>query len=250
MMYFSSLLSGVVSFQRPTMYHFRTRRGDGDYKTDLNIHVIPVKAGRSRVIFATVAFDHIPVWFQHAASNRFLNTDSWLHDAEYVMRQRSEENQSYVFATASDGGVQGFRRWWSKYGASKAPPNTFGPAAKEALTRLNRRQQIDPWEYHARHCVSCRNALRMMKRLEVGGLVTAVFSPILLRQRPIVAALLASAGLYVRYMSGRSKTVIEGNPSPAGTKDRSPAHQEDYQNDRRWFVRKLSKRVKQQDSPV
>jgi Pheophorbide a oxygenase len=235
------------------MYHFRTRKDDGEFKTDLNIHVIPVKAGRSRVIFSSLAYNYVPVWFQHAASNRFLNTDSWLHDAERVMRQKSGGNQNYLFASESDGGVQGFRRWWSKYGARNSPPNTFGPAAKEALTKLDRRQQIDPWEFHSRHCVSCRNALKVMKRVEFAGLVMTVFSALVLRHKPIVASLLAAAGLYVRHLSQQCQTVIEGNPSPSGIADRSPAHQQDYQKmllERRVFTRKLSKGIKEQDARV
>jgi len=251
--YYCPTFSGVVSFQRPTMYHFRTRKGDGQFKTDLNIHVIPVKAGRSRVIFATLAFDYVPIWFQHAASNRFLNTDTWLHDAELVLRTRSTKKQNYILASGSDTGVVAFRRWWSKHGASTSPPNTFGPAAQESLTCLNRQQQIDPWEFHARHCASCRKALKVMKQVELGGLGTALFSAIVFRKMPILATVLAATGMYVRHLSQRSQTLVEGNPSPSGISDRSPAHDQDYQKmifERRVFARKLSKAVKEQDMRV
>jgi hypothetical protein len=212
------------------MYHFRTRdNSTSSYKTNLNIHIIPIEAGKSRVIFGSVIFDWLPDWIKHSLSNRFLNTDSWLHNAEYQARMRSSKYSPYLYATDSDGGVKAFRQWWSRHGFSTAPPNTFGPAAFDSLTLLDRRQQIDPWQHHSRQCASCRGALKVFQRIQLGGLATAITSAVVLKKWPVRAVLVVAASLYARYLAMKVATVIEGNPSPSGYADRSPAHVQDYE---------------------
>jgi hypothetical protein len=39
----------------------------------------------------------------------------------------------------------------------------------------------------------------------------------------------AVLGLCVNSMAAKTATVIEGNPYPSGISDRSPAHEEDYE---------------------
>ena len=221
--------SGIASWQRPSVYHFRTKKGGGAYQTDLNIHIIPVYAGRARVIFSTKFFNWVPTWLQHAASNRFLNTDAWLHDAEYTARSRSTRRLNYVFASQSDTGVLAFRQWWSKHGFSNAPKNTFGPSSVEDLSIMSRREQINPWEYHSKQCSSCRGSLEVMKKVQAGGIVTSLASAIFLRNCPVRAAVVAALGLYASHIATKAATVIEGNPFPSGYADRSPAHQENYE---------------------
>lgn len=223
--------SGVTSWQRPSVYHFRTKAEDSNstFRTNLNIHIIPVQAGRSRVIFSSNLLPWLPTWLAHAASNRFLNTDAWLHDAEFVARSRSSRNLAYIYASNSDLGVRAFRQWWSKHGFSTAPPNTFGPASKEDLTLLSRRELVDPWEYHSKQCSSCRRALKLMKKVQAGSLLATVASIVLLRDWPVRAVAMAAVGMYVNSMATKTATVIEGNPYPSAISDRSPAHVEDYE---------------------
>lgn len=223
------LCSGIVSWQRPSVYHFRTKRDSGAYETDLNIYIVPVKAGRSRVIFSSRFLSWTPTWLTHAASNRFLNTDIWLHDAEIVARTRSTKALNYIFGSQSDMGVRAFRQWWLKQGFSSAPPNTFGPSSPQDLKSMTRREQIDPWEYHTKHCSSCRRALKVMKRVQWGSLFVSIASAVLLRNTPVRASLAAGLALYVRYLALRTATAVEGNPYPSGIADRSPAHIENYE---------------------
>lgn len=209
------------------MYHFRVKDDNGVYRTNLNIHCVPVKAGRARVIYAAPFGGRLPKWLLHAFSNRFLNTDTWLHDAERQVRALSETRERYVHASEADRGVQTFRKWWKKHGQGTAPPNTFGPAAAKDLIKLNRAQQIDPWEYHAKHCSHCRKALKNMKRIQAGGLVVALASIVFLRQDPIPSALVAGLGLFVRQFVQKTATIIEGNPYQSGIADRSVASMKD-----------------------
>ena len=79
---------GVVSMQRPCYYHFRTKGDSGGFSENLKIFIAPVAHGRCRVMFGSpLSIGFLPTWLVHAASNRFLNTDAWLHDAERFARR-------------------------------------------------------------------------------------------------------------------------------------------------------------------
>jgi phenylpropionate dioxygenase-like ring-hydroxylating dioxygenase large terminal subunit len=106
----------VVSFQRPNYYHFRTKdQTTGEYKKSLQIYCIPVRAGQCRAIFQTISIGFIPDWLSHAGSNRFLNTDTWLHNTERVLKspelsgKSATDESAYVMASTSDTGVKAFR---------------------------------------------------------------------------------------------------------------------------------------------
>jgi hypothetical protein len=179
-------------------------------------------------MFGSVTFDWLPDWLRHAASNRFLNTDVWLHNAEYQARMRSSKYTPYLFATQSDTGVKAFRQWWSRHGFSTAPPNTFGPAAFESLKILDRSDQIDPWKNHSKQCASCRKALRVFQRIKGAGLASSIVSAIVFRRWPVLALFTVGLSLWIRHLSIQIASIIEGNPHPSGYADRSPAHQEQY----------------------
>jgi len=91
-----------------------------DYRVNLGIFVVPVSAGKSRVMFQSLVGAKIPTWLSHAGTNRFLNTDVWLHEAEIEARRRSEEVEDYVYASKSDFAPNTFRKWWNEFGFSKA----------------------------------------------------------------------------------------------------------------------------------
>jgi hypothetical protein len=104
---------GVVSFQRPSYYHFRTKEPDGAYKKRLQIYAVPIQAGKVRVLFESPGPKWLPTWLAHAGSNRFLNTDVWLHATERKARsmgQDADVNDLYVMASSSDLGVKDFRK--------------------------------------------------------------------------------------------------------------------------------------------
>lgn len=104
---------GVVSFQRPSYYHFRTKEPDGEYKKRLMIYVVPIQAGKSRVIFRNAGPKWLPTWLAHAGANRFLNTDIWLHAVERRLRSKGQDvdvNDLYIMASSSDLGVKAFRK--------------------------------------------------------------------------------------------------------------------------------------------
>mmetsp|Transcript_29616 Transcript_29616/g.45454 ORF Transcript_29616/g.45454 Transcript_29616/m.45454 type:complete len:101 (+) Transcript_29616:160-462(+) len=88
---------------------------------------------------------------------------------------------------------------------------------------IRRPEQINPWEYHSKHCSKCRKALKVMKKVKMGGYIVTVASAIFLKKWPIRAAILASLAMYTSYMSSKAATVIEGNPHISGYGDQSAA---------------------------
>ena len=81
-------------------------RGRGRTRDDVDdgveIYAAPIRAGRTRAFFVSPAPGFIPTWLSHAGSNRFLNTDIWLHDTERVLRSDERGDKRYAAATDSD----------------------------------------------------------------------------------------------------------------------------------------------------
>lgn len=220
---------GVLSFQRPGHYHFRTRRDDGQMKPNLKMHIVPIKAGYSRVIYCDFS-KKVPKFLLHALFNRFLNTDSWLHDAERVSVERRSANVSnkklagldYIMVTQSDLGVSSFRKWWMKYWFADSPPHTWSMATPELLgPKLTRSQQIDPWEHHVKTCSHCRKALKWMKRLQGTCILGSLLSVVLYQRIPVLAFALTSLFLYGQHFFKKFATALESNPEKSGIADRS-----------------------------
>lgn len=239
---------GVLSFQRPAFYHFRTRANEtAEFKPNLKIYVAPIKSGCCRVImpdFKMVPF--LPTWLGHAATNRFLNTDTWLHDTERAARMDKDHinkkggsvavgaaragkvasgDLNYIFASRADLGPSTYRKWWSTHGHADAPPNTFGPASADDLPSqaLTRAEQIDPWVHHAKHCAKCRRALGWMRKLRKASAVAAAVGAVLLRNKPPLAIAGVLVGLWTYNFLRKFSTVIEGNPNQSQILDRSVA---------------------------
>jgi len=232
---------GYLSFQRPCYYHFGEYTGDGvDEATGkkarqpkLKIFIAPVRAGRCRIFMGAFPVP-LPTVVLHAGSNRFLNSDVWLHEAEREVVRRKEAGlaagklagMDYISASRSDAGVSLFRRWWDQHGMAGAPPHTFGMATMEQLgpAPLSRREQIDPWVNHARHCASCRRGLRRIKRLRAACTFLALASAAAAgRRHPVVGLAGVGASLYGRNFFKKFATAIEGNPEASGIADRSTA---------------------------
>lgn len=235
-----------ASFQRPSLYFFSERKGalnektgdrEGDWKPTLTMFLTPISAGKSRVFIPVMnGFKKIklPYWLMHAATNRFLNSDIWLHDTEREVVRRKETipevskklcAMDYQYQSKSDLGVSVFRKWWKEFGMSESPRHTFGMARMDELgpKGMSRREQIDPWENHAKHCSHCREALVKIKRLQVGSLFFALFSAIICRQKILLGTIGATLGLVGHNFFKSLATVIEGNPEASGIPDRSAA---------------------------
>lgn len=217
-----------MAYQVPCQYHFRQNFNATDApKPGLVIYCIPVKAGKSRVLFynGRMKIPSYLTWLIHAGSNRFLNTDTWLHDAERNAITNSIDKGfglDYVYASESDTGTIKFRSWWKERFAS-APPHTFGAATLDQLGShaIPRHEQIDPWENHAKHCSICQKALKKMKLIQKLGLYVSLGSVLTFRRFPILAFSIAATGISTSYLCKMAATSIEGNPYPSGISYRS-----------------------------
>jgi len=100
---------------------------------------------------------------QHAATNRFLNTDIWLHEAEINYRNSEKE---YLSLSSSDKATNIFRRWWSITGLDKTLPHTFSAARKNSLVRKSRNVQINSWNTHSKNCKECKDAVKFLQKIK------------------------------------------------------------------------------------
>lgn len=237
---------GVLSFQRPAFYHFRTKVSNEteEYAPRLLIYVAPVRSGVCRTMIADFKVP-LPKFLSHAASNRFLNSDSWLHDTERAVRMENKINQiggsvavgaaragkqsllgmNYISSSRSDLGPGLFRRWWHEQKLSSSPPDFFGPAPPSTFdTRpLTRAEQIDPWHSHSKHCSHCRKSLRSLKIFQKGLVAVASSLVILLRNKPLIAIPTVLASVLSHNLLRKLVTVIEGNNHRGELADRSVA---------------------------
>lgn len=174
---------GVVSFIAPFYYHFRTRSAKtGLFNKNLIAVLTPVSPGVSRLFLELPALrklqGKLPVWLSHSLSNKFLDTDVWVHEQERTQRagvnpylqhenptvghvepdgtsSPSSVGNKYVLTTESDTGTRAWRRWWKQHMASSP---IFGEPRIQ-LPWISRESQLNRYENHTKYCSSCRGAL-------------------------------------------------------------------------------------------
>lgn len=216
--------TGIVSFREPARYHFRCVDDEGEFKVGLEMYCVPVRPGTCRVFF-TLPGAKIPTWLLHAGSNRFLNTDVWLHDAERTLRERvpegGDERNAYATVTSSDLGASAWRSWWRKYRPSQQQLST------PRIPSLTRREQIDPWENHAKHCSHCRKALATADKAQRYSILFFIGS-VIFRGEGLLSSALSGvssvASLAVFALAHKVKAIIRGEIDPFFVSDRSVAH--------------------------
>ena len=240
--------TGVVSFQRPVSrvesfsrseacqvrYHFRTTKDDEslpeekkNYTTNLEIFCVPVREGHSRVFFKSFMPKFVPAWLAHGASNRFLNTDVWLHDAEIELRKEDDsaptrDFRAYRQVTSADVGPVAFRNWWRDSGMALSPRHSFGPALSAPVRLSHRRDLVDAWRWHTKSCAKCRSALVNAKRTRTAGLAMAL-ACVAIFQTSVPRICGLSVGLAVAFCADRAAKIIRGTVDPAELDDRSVA---------------------------
>ncbi|KAJ8601059.1 hypothetical protein CTAYLR_004490 [Chrysophaeum taylorii] len=215
---------GITSFRAPCRYHFRCLEDDDTYDVKLEMYCVPVKPGASRVFLVSPLSDSVPTWLAHAATNRFLNTDVWLHDAELRLRAKEgDERGAYNAVTSSDLGGSAWRTFWRDSGMASSG-GCFGPAKYSELKPItSRKAMIDPWKYHSSQCAHCRKALKRAITLERaallgGGLALALAEPPMLR----LGGALVAAGILAA--TRKVKSIIRGDLDASLLPGKSVAH--------------------------
>ena len=166
---------GVVSFIPPVYYHYRTKKGLGlSDLINLLILCVPVSPGRSRAFVALLPGRKlpfkIPMWLSHALTNRFLDTDIWVHDQERISRGLVNDYLSkdemkptkYFLPSSSDTGCVLWRKWYERHLSSIVE---FRPSRVNELKELSFEEKFDRRQ-HIKHCVSCSGALENMRLIK------------------------------------------------------------------------------------
>lgn len=194
---------GILSFVAPCYYHFRLfNAATNRHEFGLFALVVPVRPGVCRVFLNTPI--RAPQWISHMFTNRFLDSDLWLHSAEYQLRRgfRNDlygdpaapvktEVQQYIIATSADAAPVFFRKWWATH---LSLSRVFGPCT--APPHIPLEQQLDRYANHAKHCSTCQDTLRNAMMIKAWSpvlalTVLAVSSSLPVRLAAVVAFALA-----------------------------------------------------------
>lgn len=181
----------MVTFIPPVHYFFQDNHTrDGSYETKLMISAVPISPGRTR-LFLTAPYkpfwrNLLPKWMAHAAFNRFLESDIWVHDIENFIRkphnvfalvrnntsikpkddsilgERSQTEPRYGVVTSADRGILHWRRWWKRNLASVSP--IFAAAHEADLQSLTPYARRERMLDHIRYCKHCQQALSRVKK--------------------------------------------------------------------------------------
>ncbi|KAK9867348.1 hypothetical protein WJX84_010011 [Apatococcus fuscideae] len=126
----------------------------------------------------------------HMENNAVIDGDGvFLHYQERDMGQQGLTRHQYFTPTSMDRAVNSFKRWWDLAG-NKIP---WAAGAEPGMSeRPSRREMLDRWDSHTRHCPTCQKALRQLKMAQQAAAVLAGLT------------LLAAAGLSGAALAGSS----------------------------------------------
>lgn len=168
-----------ITFQPPCHLEYATNFGQ-DRQFGLVTYCIPISPGRSRIVaqfarnFAQHQYHWTPRWWRHITiRNPVLDGDMvLLHYQEKYFQQRSQTESwktAYKLPTNADKMVIEFRRWIDRYCRGQLPWGGIDASTK--LPLRDRKRLLDRYHQHTLICGSCRQALKTVKRLQLGLLI-------------------------------------------------------------------------------
>jgi phenylpropionate dioxygenase-like ring-hydroxylating dioxygenase large terminal subunit len=173
----------TITFEPPSRLEYAIKFGDGQKQVGLVTYCLPVEPGKSRIVaqfprnFAKTLHSLIPRWWTHVSvRNQVLDGDMvLLQQQEYFLQQQqssSDWKTAYKLPTSADRLVIEYRNWFDKYCHGQLPWNEarISVATTRKLNE-NREQVLDRYKQHTQHCSSCRGALKVVQRLQVGLLI-------------------------------------------------------------------------------
>ncbi|WP_414526988.1 Rieske 2Fe-2S domain-containing protein [Nodularia chucula] len=177
-------LQTTITFEPPCRLEYSISLGDSkDRKIGLVTYCIPVSPGKSRIVaqftrnFSKTLHRLIPRWWSHINTrNLVLDGDMiLLHQQEKFLQQRQavESWKSiYKLPTSADRLVIEFRNWFDKYCSGQLPWSEVGiTVLPSPQINDDRSVLLDRYSQHTQHCSSCRNALKVIQRLQVRLLI-------------------------------------------------------------------------------
>jgi len=208
-----------IEFRPPFLirYNFQSRSSFGKTKevdtkraANLCIFGIPTKPGHCRVLFKFVIVNagslpkfarwliaRTPTWKDHQTRNKVFDSDAfllYLQEMELAQGTKDGWKEKFFMPTSLDALVTGFRTWVDKFtnGGPYGLAGDTGKSAGAAAAAYTKREVMDRYEQHTKHCKACSGALRNTKILQVAALVACVVGACL-RNLPLALASLAAA---------------------------------------------------------
>jgi phenylpropionate dioxygenase-like ring-hydroxylating dioxygenase large terminal subunit len=174
--------STQITFHPPCHLEYAINFG-ADRQIGLVTYCIPVSPGKSRIVaqfprnFAKRLHNWTPRWWNHiSVRNLVLDGDMiLLHYQERELQQRFESwKTAYKLPTSADRMVIEFRRWVDQYCQGQLPWRTIDTSIQ--VPTRDRQQILDRYHQHTLICGSCRQALKNLRRLQVGLLAYLAFA--------------------------------------------------------------------------
>ena len=227
------LREGIMTFSPPCIYSLHTRPAlspAAPFKLMLTLYVMPLEPGRSRAIvnsylkFPGLLGKLVKPWLSHIMSNRFVDSDLWVHDQEVAARRlpptttpttpsqvdppipletttgstttatlrKLQPIPKYaLLAKQADVGVTAWRSWWVKHHMSES--QIFGPAYNTPY--VSKLQQSDRYDNHVKYCKICQNALKRAILINKWSILLVLLPLVLSSSRWIRVLGLISFGL-------------------------------------------------------
>ena len=205
---------GVVSFIPPCTYHYRTKKEDGTDLINLIILCVPVSPGRSRAFVALLPGKKkkFPHWLSHAFSNKFLDTDIWVHDQERFHEgyrndfSNEKKKTPYKLMTSSDFGCISWQKWFDKH--LKDLP-AFGLNQYYDLKELTFNEKYGR-DHHIKQCTSCSGALKNLNIIKQKILPLTIGILFILIKSKLPRIFLLSGGFLLNNFLSKTKKFITG----------------------------------------
>ena len=174
----SSYFGTKITFEPPCHLEYEINVSSSGKQIGLVTYCLPVSPGKSRLValfpqnFAIKLHQLIPRWWDHITNRNFVLDGDMiiLHQQEAFLQQKQPEKNwqtAYRMPTSADRLIIEFRRWFDKYCQGELPWHTVGldPQGISYINH-NRRELLDRYQQHTRHCSSCREALKITRRLQ------------------------------------------------------------------------------------
>ena len=170
---------------------------------------VPTRPGHVRCLFKFVVVNaetlpkfarwliRKPAWLDHQARNRVFDSDGYLlylQEKELTYGSKKEWRKKFHMPTSADALVVGFRGWIDKFTNSGPYGDSIGKGHYDVQREeYSKREVLDRYEQHTKHCKACSGALRNTKIIQALAVVSCLVSAC---TRNVVCCLLSLAGVY------------------------------------------------------
>lgn len=162
---------GMMTFEMPCYYYLKTIHPQISFIEGIHLFIVPIQQDKTR-LFINYQFNKnskiykvfklIPIWIQHAFTNRFLDSDTLIlnKQEEYLLKNNKSyhNNTLYNMPSTSDNSIKMYRKW-IRWVLPEIPYYNKIQRSND----LSRREILDRYEQHTKYCKSCKKALENIK---------------------------------------------------------------------------------------